>query len=113
MQIEYNNKVWNVEQVTGDVYRAYEPKESLEDSGVVFTVEYRGGGSYFKFRSAWKGSRAYSAWRYATKWIPIMREATFEIAKTDGLYDYENGIFYRLIKPEGKDDYVWTILKCY
>ena len=91
--IEYDGIEYVIQQVTGDVYRV-----STHDgnSGVVMTVEHKGGGSYFKYRSSWKNNRTYSATRYSYKWIPVMREATFHIAKTEGLYDYSDGKFYRL-----------------
>lgn len=98
MKIEYEGVEYKVEQVTGNIYRAYN-----KDCGVVFDAELRHGGSYFMFRSAWVGDRTYSAWKYSTKWIPIMREATYMIAKTDGLYDYQNGGFYRLVHDNDRE----------
>lgn len=95
MKLEWNGKKYTVEQVTGDVYRVYQPGEY---TGVVFTVEHRNSGSYFKYRSSWKNGRTYSAWRYSYKWIPVMREATYLIARTEGLYDYQENDFYMLRK---------------
>lgn len=104
MVVEVGGKFYEVEQVTGDIYRAYRPGAN---EGVTFTAEYRNKGSYFKFRSAWKNNRTYSAWRYSYKYIPLMREATFEIAKHDGLYDYASGRFYRLAKRRPYLNYEW------
>lgn len=84
MKLEHNGETYTVEQVTGDVYRIYN-----KDTAIVITVEWRNG-SYFKFRSASYNGRSYSAQRYSYKWISLMREATFLIAQTDGLYDYEH-----------------------
>ena len=93
MKLEYDGETYTVEQVTGDIYRAYTPTK-----GVCFTVEGRIGGVYFKFRSAHIGNRTYSATRYSYRWIPIMREASYLIAKTDGVYDYQLHKFYQLIR---------------
>lgn len=90
MNVQYGGKIYKVEQVTGDVYRVY---NVADNTGAVFTTEYRNG-TYFKFRSAWKGSRGYSATRYSYKWIPIMREAAYLIARTEGLYCYTDGKWY-------------------
>lgn len=104
MKLEYDGETYTVEQISGDLYRAYTPTK-----GVSFGVEYRGG-TYFKFWSAYIGERAYSAWSYATRWIPIMREASNLIAKTDGIYDYQHNVFKKLAYNEVEDKMMWVTI---
>lgn len=111
MKIQYGAFTYNVEQVTGSIYRVWLASKKLHpDQGATFNVEHRNGKLQVRFRSAWKGNRTYSSWQYENNWMPLINTAADAVAKTDGVYDYETGKFYRLIKPKATDDYMWYMV---
>ena len=81
--MQYDGVSYNIYNEVANQYR-------LVGNGlqIWFECEWRGG-SYFNIRSVTYGGRTYWAYRYQTKYIPIVREATFIIAQNHGLWDYE------------------------
>jgi len=83
MTITYDGVEYNIYNEVANQYRAVS-----KDVEIWFECEWRGG-SYFKIKSVSYGGRTYKAQRYHYFWLQIVREATFMIAKTDGLWDYK------------------------
>lgn len=90
MTIMYEGVEYKIYNEVANQYRAVS-----EDVEIWFECEWRGG-SYFKIKSVSYCGRTYQAQRYHYSYIPIVREATFEIAKTDGLWDYKNNSLHTL-----------------
>lgn len=84
MKLNYDSQEYTIENVVANLY-------NIIGNGVRihFECEWKGG-SYFKIKSVTKNGKCYQAQRYHYKYIPLVREATFVIAKEDGLWDYKN-----------------------
>ena len=84
MKLNYDSSEYTIYNVVANQYR-------IVGNGVeiFFECEWKNG-SYFKIKSITKNGRTYQAQRYYYKYIPLVREATFVIAREDGLWDYKN-----------------------
>lgn len=91
MQIEYDGKKYKIEEITGPAYRIYNNTVSI-----VLWMEWKNGGSYFQIKSVSYRQRTYTAWRYFYKWIQLCREATYIVAKENGLWDYTENTLRKL-----------------
>ena len=88
MVVKYDDLKYNIEQVTGDIFRLW--GNGLE---IKFTAEFKHG-MYFKISSVTKrNGKTYVAQRYHYPYVSLIREATFVIWKEMGLYDYDNQQF--------------------
>lgn len=102
MKLNYDSSEYTIENVVANLY-------NIIGNGVRihFECEWKNedycewkNGSYFKIKSITKNGRCYQAQRYHYKYIPLVKEATFEIYKTTGLYDYTNHKFHTFVKSE-------------
>lgn len=85
LKLAYDGKLWGIDTTcTPPLYRVI-------GNGVqiLFEAEWKGG-SYFKIKSVTRNNRTYQGSRYHLRWIQLVREATFQIYKTYGLWDYKN-----------------------
>lgn len=87
LPIIYNEKVYKIYNETANLYRLIN-----NEIQIFFEAEWKNG-SYFKIRSVRYNGKTYEASRYHYKFIPIVREATYEIFRNNGLYDYTNKRF--------------------
>lgn len=88
MVVNYDGKTYNVEQVTGDIFRCYGNGVEIK-----FTAEFKNG-MYFKISSvSKKNGKTYVAQRFHYPYIQLIREATFVIWKAGMLYDYQTQQF--------------------
>lgn len=91
MNINYDGQVYKIDEITAPEYRVYNDTVSI-----VIQAEWKNGGSYFKIKSVSYRQRTYTAQRYFYRWIPICREATYKIAKENGLWDYTENTLRKL-----------------
>ena len=83
----YDNREWCIDcDNTPPLYRILGEYEGMKVE-IWFHAEWRSG-IYFKIKSVTYKGRTYQSPRYHYKYIPLVREAVFEIFKKDGLYDY-------------------------
>lgn len=106
MQVTYEGKEYTIEQITGDLYRVYNKGENLV---ITMSVAHRNGGTYHQINTIYSNGRCYSSWRYFPKYQPLAREAAFEVATHDGLYDYSDGKWYRLTRMSD-GSMMWFVL---
>ena len=82
-------QVWSVDMsCPPPLYRVY--GNGIE---IFFHAEWRHG-SYFKIKSVSYNGKTYQAQRYHYKFIPLIREAVYNIFKEYGLYDYGDNKFH-------------------
>ena len=89
MKLNYDSSEYTIENVVANLY-------NIIGNGIRihFECEWKNG-SYFKIKSITKNGRTYKSPRYWYNDIPVVREATFVIAKEDGLWDYkENKVHF-------------------
>lgn len=93
-EFNYEDSKYTIENIVANLY-------NIIGNGVRihFECEWKNG-SYFKIKSITKNGKTYQAQRYYYNYIPLVREATFEIYKTTGLYDYTNHKFHTFVKLE-------------
>lgn len=94
LNFNYNHSTYTIEELFGGRY-------VIAGNGVriLFDCEWKNG-SYFKIKSVTKNGKTYQAQRYHYPYIQVVREATFEIYKNCGLYDYTNHKFHTYVKNE-------------
>lgn len=85
--ITYEENEWLVDTCcTPPLYRIV-GKDCGMNVEIWFHAEWRHG-TYFRIKSVTYKGRTYQSPRYHYKYVPLVREAVFEIFKKDGLYDY-------------------------
>lgn len=84
---EYGNDIWKIKHVMGGCEFALE----TDKVKVIFTAEGRNGSTYTKIKSVWNkiNNRVYTAQSFTYKYISLVCEAGYILAKNDYLWDYE------------------------
>lgn len=86
ISFEYGNDTWKIKHVMGDDFALETDKIK-----VIFTAEGRNGSTYTKVKSVWNkiNDRVYTSQSFTYKYISLVCEAGYILAKNDYLWDYE------------------------
>lgn len=87
ISFEYGKDTWKIYHIMGGC-KFYVENENVR---ICFNAEGRSGSTYTKIESVWNKAkdRVYTAQRYQYKYLSLVSEAGYILAKNDYLWDYE------------------------